>query len=117
MDDNTLQAINTKLKSDFKLIKQFESGIANLNYLLENSSGKKIVARILKEQKLENLQFEHLVQTKLKSAGIGSPQIFLDPANVVLSEAKRSVAQPKDPEEFLKDFLTLQNRIKDGFKA
>lgn len=84
MDQEILQAINAKLNSDYKLVKQFGSGIANLNYLLENSSGTRIVARILKEQKTENLEFESRIQAKLKESGIGSPQLLKNPDGSVL---------------------------------
>ena len=84
MDQKILDAINTKLKSDFKLIKQFYSGIANLNYLLQNSKNEKIVARILKEQKPENIAFEALVQSKLNKARIGSPLLLKDDNKPIL---------------------------------
>ncbi len=79
MDSKIISAINSKLNSDFRIVKQFDSGIANLNYLLQNSMGKKVVARVLKEQKPENLDFELLVQTKLNSSSLKSPLLFTEP--------------------------------------
>jgi Ser/Thr protein kinase RdoA (MazF antagonist) len=123
MNDQTLQAINTKLNSDFKLIKQFVSGIANLNYLLENSDGTKIVARIIKEQKPENLHFEYLVQTELKIAGIGSPQIFLEKGKpLVLKVGNQKITfsnfiqSDPHPEQFSKQLLKNLGEILAKFQ-
>ncbi len=77
MEEDALKRINSKLKSDFKLVKQFDSGIANLNYLLRSSSGVEIVARILRDQKPENINLEFKLQKALIANGINTP-LFLE---------------------------------------
>lgn len=70
MNKGTLSKINKALDSDFRLDHKFEGGNANTNYLITNSSGEKLVARVLKNQKPEYISAEYTVQKYLTRRGV-----------------------------------------------
>ncbi len=76
MNKKILQAINTKLNSDFKLIKQFGNGNSNKNYLLENSQNRQIVVKKLDNQPVEFVPVEISIQKHLFTKGVPTPQIL-----------------------------------------
>jgi Ser/Thr protein kinase RdoA (MazF antagonist) len=75
MDKSTLAAINTKLNSDFKLVKQFGDGNSNKNFLLTDSKNKDIVVKQLENQPVEFVPVEVLIQKHLNKKGLSTPQI------------------------------------------
>lgn len=92
MNKKTLSIINKVLESDFKLDSKFEGGNANTNYLITNSRGDKLVARILGEQRPENVPFEYKIQRHLVSKGV--PTSLIQPlpgGELILKIGKESI--------------------------
>lgn len=127
MDSAILDTINNKLRSDFRLTKYFTSGVANENYLLKNNSGKRIVARVLKEQPIENVNLEFKIQKELLKHGVctsllleegGQPIVLkVGTQNITLTDFIKSGAPPKIDDKFLiqigKKLAEFQLGLKD----
>ncbi|MDQ5913479.1 MAG: hypothetical protein QG623_97 [Patescibacteria group bacterium] len=75
MNQEVLKSINARLKSDFRLVKQFGNGNSNKNYLLENSTNEKIVVKQLDNQPVDFVPIEISIQEHLNKRGITTPRI------------------------------------------
>lgn len=89
MDKKTLAKVNKVLGSDFRLVNKFSGGNANSNYLIENSSGEKLVARILMNHRPEDVPVEYRIQKHLTRKGVPTSVLIPLPNGELIIKAKK----------------------------
>jgi Ser/Thr protein kinase RdoA (MazF antagonist) len=97
MDDSTLREINKTFQSDYTLTEEISEGIANINFLLINTKGDKLIARILREQKPGLVPLEAELQDQLAISGLGTPRLLKkkDGSPILLQAGKHTLTFTK----------------------